>query len=57
MMSVREVKRWLDTLDPDECVGVDEGGLTLVNETGKAYLEVGGLPDPDDDPMDFDSED
>lgn len=49
MMTVREIKHWLDTLDSgdDALVGIDEGGLILVamGEEG-AYLEVGGA-DPD----------
>jgi hypothetical protein len=48
-MTVAEVKRWLDTLDPANNVAVDDGGLTIVEltpdgkETG-AYLELGGVP-------------
>jgi hypothetical protein len=58
MISLKELKRWIDTLDCD-CVAVDEGGLNLVEvdmdehkpQVGDAYLEVGGVPleDPDDE--------
>ena len=52
-MHVKEVKRWLATLDDDNAVAVDDGGLCLVEltpegeETG-AYCEIGGTPAPDD---------
>lgn len=48
-MSIAEVKRWIDTLDPKNSIAVDDGGLTIVEvtpegvETG-AYLEIGGVP-------------
>lgn len=53
MMSVAEVKDWLATLSPESGVAIDDGGLSLVEvkehtETG-AYLEVGGVPDDDDE--------
>lgn len=50
MESVTEIKRWLGTLYPTSYVGVDEGGLTLVeiavkdNKATGAYLEIGGIP-------------
>jgi hypothetical protein len=49
MTPVHKVKRWIETLAPDNMLAVDDGGLTLVEltpageETG-AYLEVGGVP-------------
>jgi hypothetical protein len=47
MMKVSEVKRWLETLSPDDYEGVDEGGLCLQqlqeNQVDSAYLEIGGL--------------
>lgn len=45
-MTVKDVQEWLSTLDPEDEVGVDEGGLTLqsVNEE-YARLEIGGLPE------------
>ena len=43
-IKVEELKRWLETLDRDSLVWVDEGGLTLENigDGYEAYLEVGG---------------
>ena len=41
-MSVQEVRQWLDTLDEDGEVYIDEGGLQLCS--GDATLEVGGEP-------------
>lgn len=54
MIDIKELKRWLATLNPEGFVAVDDGGLTLVelnehlNETG-AYLEVGGIPFEEED--------
>lgn len=43
MMVISELKRWLDKLSPDDSVGVDEGGLTLMSyEEPDVYIEVGG---------------
>ncbi len=51
MMTVAEVKRWLNTLEKDADVAVDEGGLALVQvgTHGAIYCEVGGEPDEFDD--------
>lgn len=49
MIDKLELRAWLDRLGEGSQVGVDEGGLTLVevdangNETGE-YLEIGGTP-------------
>lgn len=57
MMSVEEVKRWINTLDGKNYVAIDDGGLCLVEltpddqETG-AYCEIGGIPLPDDEAKD-----
>ncbi len=52
-MDVKEIKDWLDTLDPDDGVGVDEGGLCLVVEgEPDCYLEIGGIPLPEDESED-----
>lgn len=54
MIDAKELIRWASTLSPGAVVAIDDGGLTLVevdvdnNETG-AYLEVGGIPLPNDD--------
>lgn len=44
MTTVRELKRWLNTLSPTENVGIDEGGLILLVQSSDAYFEIGGLP-------------
>jgi hypothetical protein len=52
MISANEFKRWANTLNDDDDVAIDDGGLTLVargphNDTfafGVPYLEVGGIP-------------
>ena len=50
MLSNLALKNWLATLPDDAQVGVDEGGLNLVVfGDGEYYLELGGLPLPDDD--------
>ena len=49
-MSVSDVLRWLKTLDPDDEVAVDEGGLELISmKDPHVYLEVGGVPEDEDD--------
>jgi hypothetical protein len=49
MITVTELKRWLNTLPKGDSVAVDEGGLTLVSEKcPDAYLEVGGVPEEDE---------
>lgn len=54
MIDAKELIRWASTLSPGAVVAINDGGLTLVeldadnNETG-AYLEVGGIPLPDDE--------
>lgn len=47
MITVKELKEWLNTLPDEESVGIDDGGLILIAELGDAYLEVGGMPDDD----------
>jgi hypothetical protein len=54
MMLVTELRRWVNTLEDEHYVGVDEGGLTLivVNEEGVLqypYLELGMISDDADD--------
>jgi hypothetical protein len=51
MVKASELKRWLDTLGPDAFVAVDEGGLELVEVGSRAgaYLEVGGVPEEEED--------
>ncbi len=52
MMSKAEIQEWLNGLNPNSSVGIDEGGLTLVEigPEGKStgvYLEIGGIPSED----------
>ena len=48
-IKVEQLKLWLETLDRDSLVWVDEGGLTLQNIGNgyEAYIEVGGKRDDD----------
>lgn len=49
MIIVQDLEAWLKTLRPSNLVGVDDGGLTLIElhkdgqPTGN-YLEIGGVP-------------
>jgi hypothetical protein len=50
MVNKAELLRWVNTLDDNSCIGVDEGGLCLVevlpdNTRGEAYCEIGGIPE------------
>ena len=47
MMSKKDVRAWLNTLPEDAEVGIDDGGLCLQMRGLEAYLEVGGLPEGD----------
>jgi len=51
MMSKREIREWLDTLQDDAQIRVDGIELGLQVNGSEAYLAVGGLPDdwPDAD--------
>lgn len=50
MMAVTELQAWLNTLDASDMVGIDAGGLALKSiKDDKAYIEVGGMPDDDED--------
>ena len=49
---VRDLRAWLNGLDGDASVGIDDGGLALqVLGDEENYYEVGGipLPAPDDE--------
>ena len=50
MIITHALYNWIQTLDPDAEVWIDEGGLTLCGPEG-AYLEVGGNPDEDEPPL------
>ena len=49
MMNTKQFKSWAASLDDDQSVAVDEGGLCIVElikdnkETGR-YCEIGGIP-------------
>jgi hypothetical protein len=45
MMRAMEVEEWLESLNPDDPVAIDDGGLKLVviGREDEAYLEVGGI--------------
>jgi hypothetical protein len=50
---VREVIAWLNTLDPDSQVHIDEDGVYLQSvDDEDTYFEVGGYEDDEDDPDD-----
>jgi hypothetical protein len=45
MIAVKELERWLKTLEKDDFVFVDDGGLTICSLGDRdAYIEVGGEP-------------
>lgn len=45
-MKVSDISDWLNTLDEEDEVGIDEGGLMLVSVSDpETYLEVGGMPE------------
>lgn len=49
MINKAELLRWLNTLNDDSSIGIDEDGICLVevlaiNSKSSAYLEVGGVP-------------
>jgi len=57
-MKVIDIQDWLNTLDEDDEVGIDEGGLMLVAASDReAYCEVGGLPEESESQSDSDEED
>lgn len=60
MMSKKDVLDWIQTLNDDSSIAIDEGGLSLVEvnaegEETEAYLEIGMTPreeytlNPEDD--------
>lgn len=43
-VEVRDIKRWLETLDDYDRVGISDDGLTLlVEDDALPYLEIGGI--------------
>lgn len=49
MITRKELINWLESLEPGACVAIDEGGLTLREVDGDAYIEIGGEPSEGDD--------
>jgi hypothetical protein len=49
-ITVNELQKWLDALQPNDEVAVDDGGLTIV-VVGReeVYCEIGGVPTDDED--------
>ena len=60
MITVKELKQWVESLDPESDVAIDAGGLILTNlnsktsDNNEAYLEVGGIPLPEDEETESD---
>ena len=49
-MHVSEIMDWLKTLNGEQLVGVDEGGLCLrVFGSPEPYCEIGGMPEEEDE--------
>jgi hypothetical protein len=45
-IKVKQLRKWLGTLDDNELVCVDDGGLILESvRKPEIYIEVGGEPD------------
>jgi hypothetical protein len=44
-MTKKEILEWLNTMSDDTFIGIDDGGLTLAEVDGPAYLEIGGVPE------------
>lgn len=51
MMDVKQIREWMATLPDDAEIGVDDGGLCLRVEGNDAYLEIGGMPQGDDEEL------
>ena len=43
MLTKEEIMKWVEGLDDDEQIGIDDGGLILMTSDGQYYLEVGGI--------------
>ena len=54
MITRKELLEWVESLDPESFVAIDEGGLTLIVIdknliSAIGWLEVGGTPDDGSD--------
>ena len=47
MTTAGELKKWLEAINDETTVFIDEGGLAICTETG-SYYEVGGEPLPEE---------
>jgi hypothetical protein len=45
MMTVKEVREWLDTMNYDDEIGISDSGMHLATEDGLNWLEIGALPE------------
>jgi hypothetical protein len=48
-IGVGELREWLKGRDEADEVAIDDGGLALVIVGNDAYIEVGGMPDEEED--------
>jgi hypothetical protein len=44
-MTAREIRQWLKTLNDNDRVGIDDGGLCLRVIENDSWCEIGGLPE------------
>ncbi len=49
MVNKAELLAWINTLDENSCIGIDDDGLTLIeigpdDRPTEAYIEIGGVP-------------
>jgi hypothetical protein len=44
VITVAKLSDWINTLEPEEMIGIDEGGQSLVVLDSRAYYEIGGMP-------------
>ena len=52
-MPAKDIREWLESFEDGDLIAIDEGGLALVGLTPSgtpttAYIEVGGVPGPED---------
>lgn len=43
-MQAKEIKEWLNGIDDERMIAIDDGGLSLVVKGEFSYCEVGGIP-------------
>lgn len=48
-ITVKELGDWLTTLQDDDLVAIDDGGLVLQSvENPEVYIEIGGIPEEEE---------